>query len=220
MQRLVPHEILLCGVDEGSRHGFEQYHFESTRYFRHCHFETLCNPTSGLLSHLQRISERTKSRVVLCPCDNPFPFDLEEPLRVLIAENELRNLAACLWLGPREKVQAYYSFSRIQPFSESTSYFLELLLPYIHMTFLRVLSNPDDVGNPGVRAGRLVTHRQEEILVLIRDGKTNAEIAQILAVSPWTIKNHIQMIFQRLNTNNRTQTITRAIKLGILRADQ
>ncbi len=220
VQRLVPHEILLCGVDDGSRQGLEQHHFEATRYFREIHFEALCKPQTGLVAHLLQISERTQDMVVLSPSIKHATAALDTALLDLVRENELRNLAACLWMGPRRRLQAYYSFSRVADLGERTAYFLELLVPHLHATFLRVMAHQEvaAVGN-GARSGRLVTPRQEEILGLIRDGRTNVEIADILEVSPWTIKNHIQMIFQRLNTSNRTQAITRAISLGILRSD-
>jgi transcriptional regulator EpsA len=223
----VPHEILICGVDGGPRNGFEQHHFEATRYFREVHFEALCRAETGLLAHLSRISKRTGDLVVLAPHPSTLCDPLDAELLVLIDENELKNLAACLWVGPRSGLEAYYSFSRVNPLDERTAYFLELIVPYIHATFLRVLANEhvtllrvlanEQSGSSArSRSGRLVTARQQEILVLIRDGKTNSEIANILELSPWTIKNHIQMIFQRLNTTNRTQTISRAINLGIL----
>jgi len=220
MQRLISHEILICGVEDGSRRGLEHYHFEATRYFRENHFEAVCRPETGLLKHLVLLAEQSKDSVVLCPSTYPARTEVYESLRALVEENELRNLAAFLWIGPRSALQAYYSFSRVEALTERTGYFLELLVPFIHSTFLRVLAHHEiaETSN-GSRSGRLVTPRQEEILQLIRDGKTNGQIAAILKLSPWTIKNHVQMIFQRLDSANRAQAITRAISLGILRAD-
>jgi transcriptional regulator EpsA len=222
MQRLIPHEILVCGLDDGARRGFEHYHFEATRYFREHHFAALCQADTGLQRYLQQISKRTGNPVVVSPSLQPGTKQdpLELDLQKLVQDNELKNLAACLCIGPRTKVQAFYSFSRIDGLSERTPYFLELLVPCVHATFLRVVALQEaNNASTGARSGRLVTRRQEEILGLIRDGKTNTEIASILEVSPWTIKSHIQTIFQRLNSNNRTQAITRAISLGILRSE-
>jgi transcriptional regulator EpsA len=220
LQRLIPHEILVCGIDDGARRGFEHYHFESTRYFKNEHFERLCQPDDGLLHGLQLIAKRTGHSVVISDPDLDVSHSDDRDLAKLVAENELKNLAACLSVGPRMKLQAFYSFSRIEPLTHETAFLLELLAPCLHTTFLRMVASQDAGGSTsGARAGRLVTRRQEEILALIRDGKTNTEIATILEVSPWTIKSHIQMIFQRLNTNNRTQAITRAISLGILRSE-
>ncbi len=220
LQRLIPHEILLCGVDDGSRNGFEQHHFEATRYFREEHFKALCDPESGLLKHLRQVSERTGDFAILSPRPGSRDSELDAALEDLVAENELRNLAALLLLGPRNQVQAYYSFSRVEGLCERTGYMLELVVPHLHATFLRVRAHQETLGNQNrSRSGRLVTPRQQEILALIRDGKTNIQIANILELSPWTIKNHVQMIFQRLDTSNRTQAITRAISLGILRSE-
>lgn len=49
--------------------------------------------------------------------------------------------------------------------------------------------------------------REEEIIKWISDGKTNAEIAAILGISSFTVKNHTQRIFRKLDANNRTQAV-------------
>jgi len=220
LQRLIPHEILICGVDDGARRGFEHYHFESTRYFREEHFAAACQVDSGLLRQLQQISKRTGNHIVVSPSFSTPDDEQDAALLAFVQQNEMKNLVAALCVGPRGKVQAFYSFSRVEPLTAQTAFFAELIAPCLHVTFLRVLMSQEQTGSAsGSRSGRLVTRRQEEILTLIRDGKTNSEIASILDVSPWTIKSHIQMIFQRLNTNNRTQAITRAISLGILRSE-
>jgi DNA-binding CsgD family transcriptional regulator len=67
-----------------------------------------------------------------------------------------------------------------------------------------------------VRSTCSVTDREAEILRWIRDGKTNDDIAEILEVSPYTVKNHIQKILRKMGVENRSHAVARAISLGIL----
>ncbi len=59
-----------------------------------------------------------------------------------------------------------------------------------------------------------LTPRESEILDLIGDGKSNAEIAQALVVEEKTIKNHITRLYSKLNINSRYEAIR--LKLGNL----
>ena len=40
-------------------------------------------------------------------------------------------------------------------------------------------------------------------------GKTNAEIGSILDISAFTVKNHLQRIFKKLDVFNRMQAVTK-----------
>jgi len=52
-----------------------------------------------------------------------------------------------------------------------------------------------------------ITNRQKEILVLMQEGKTNNQIADILAVSPSTVKFHVAGLFRLLNVRTRTECV-------------
>jgi DNA-binding NarL/FixJ family response regulator len=50
-----------------------------------------------------------------------------------------------------------------------------------------------------------LTSRQREILTLVADGLTNAQIAQRLYLSEFTIKQHLRHAFKLLGVSNRTE---------------
>ncbi|NNE55326.1 MAG: response regulator transcription factor [Flavobacteriales bacterium] len=50
-----------------------------------------------------------------------------------------------------------------------------------------------------------LTERERDILLLIRLGKSNKEIAADLDVSVNTVKTHMRNLFTKLKVNNRTQ---------------
>jgi DNA-binding NarL/FixJ family response regulator len=56
-----------------------------------------------------------------------------------------------------------------------------------------------------------------EVLELMAHGAANKEIAASLGISGSTVKTHIQSIFQKLEVNDRTKAVTRAIQRGIIR---
>lgn len=52
-----------------------------------------------------------------------------------------------------------------------------------------------------------LTSREAEILELIADGRSNAEIAQMLVVEEKTVKNHITRLYSKLDINSRYEAI-------------
>jgi DNA-binding NarL/FixJ family response regulator len=50
-----------------------------------------------------------------------------------------------------------------------------------------------------------LTQRQRQILLLLRLGKTNDEIANELEISVNTVKTHLKSLYTKLEVSNRTQ---------------
>ena len=56
-----------------------------------------------------------------------------------------------------------------------------------------------------------VTGREREVLALVAAGKTNGEIAAILAISARTVQKHLEHIFQKLGVETRTAAAVSAL---------
>jgi DNA-binding NarL/FixJ family response regulator len=60
-----------------------------------------------------------------------------------------------------------------------------------------------------------LTDREREILALIAEGTTNAEIAEKLVISMKTVRNHVSNIFNKLQVVDRSQAAIRARQGGL-----
>ena len=64
--------------------------------------------------------------------------------------------------------------------------------------------------------GRLegITDRESEILALITQGKSNAEVASLTYLSPNTVKTYIRNIYRKIGATSRTQAVLWGIGHG------
>jgi DNA-binding CsgD family transcriptional regulator len=61
-----------------------------------------------------------------------------------------------------------------------------------------------------------LTDRQVEILVLLAEGSTNAEIAQQLFLSTKTVDHHVSAVLSKLDVASRREAVRRGTALGII----
>ncbi len=60
-----------------------------------------------------------------------------------------------------------------------------------------------------------LTEREREVVRLVAQGRSNAEIARELVISDKTVKTHVSNILSKLNLEDRTQLAIYAIKNGL-----
>jgi len=65
-------------------------------------------------------------------------------------------------------------------------------------------------------AWNALTPRQEEVLHLLAEGKSNLEIAESIFISEGTVKAHVRAILRKLGARDRTQAIMVAMKRGLV----
>jgi len=64
-----------------------------------------------------------------------------------------------------------------------------------------------------VNQAQRLSPRQREILELVAAGKTNAEIAGLLWISPGTVRKHLENAYDRLGVHTRTGAVAAACVL-------
>jgi DNA-binding NarL/FixJ family response regulator len=65
-----------------------------------------------------------------------------------------------------------------------------------------------------------LTEREVEVLVLVADGYTNAQVAGKLGVSTHTVTRHMTAMLRRAREPNRAGLVARAYAAGILLAGE
>jgi DNA-binding CsgD family transcriptional regulator len=70
-----------------------------------------------------------------------------------------------------------------------------------------------DAAANALQAAFGLTPREAEILILITYGKTNGEIAEILAISPKTVSTHVRTILLKLGAERRTGAAAQALQI-------
>ena len=62
--------------------------------------------------------------------------------------------------------------------------------------------------------GEGLTDRESEILALITQGKSNAEVATLTFLSPNTVKSYIRTIYRKIEVGSRTQAVLWGVNHG------
>ena len=62
-----------------------------------------------------------------------------------------------------------------------------------------------------------LTAREREVLALVGQGLSNAEVAERLVLSPLTAKTHVARLFTKLGARDRAQLVVTAYETGLVR---
>jgi DNA-binding CsgD family transcriptional regulator len=90
---------------------------------------------------------------------------------------------------------------------------LEYLLPSIHRVLIA------NTHTPLFNRVKGLSPREMTVLLWMKQGKTNWEIAQIVGVTERTVRFHVEGIFMKLDASSRTQAVALAMEHGLLSAE-
>jgi transcriptional regulator EpsA len=123
----------------------------------------------------------------------------------------------------RGKNECLYVFlaSETCPEPEDAAVALKVLIPSIDIAFRQVTQLPQQVRAADVSTkafaeeASVLSERETQIMAWVAMGKTNSEIGEILNISGFTVKNHMQRIFQKLNVFNRAQAVSKITRVAV-----
>ncbi len=227
VQTLLPHDLLICAVDDGNAQG---YRVES--------FSCYPQPPSRVEALTRRdgsITLRMAQTWKKNGCD-PLLHDAQlaagsiAALASEIAAHQLGNMVAHGICGGNGGASTFFGFCCMRvPIRPQHTFIAELLVPYLHAAWMRVqqqentlLERPlatQTVSPAQSAAARLLTARELEVLHWVSEGKSNMEIGLILGISGLTVKNHVQNILRKLKVHNRTQAVSKCMSLNLLQGN-
>jgi DNA-binding NarL/FixJ family response regulator len=99
-----------------------------------------------------------------------------------------------------------------------------LLAPRLTRRLIEAFVASGAAGAPGAGAAaggpapelESLTPREREVLALVGRGRSNAEIAQALVLSPLTAKTHVARLFAKLGARDRAQLVVIAYESGLV----
>jgi DNA-binding CsgD family transcriptional regulator len=115
------------------------------------------------------------------------------------------EMMVCLPAGPGRSLRLIFLRGAGADFSERDRALLALLRPHLHEAY-RTAERRRGGGAPEL------TQRQRELLRLVADGYTNAQIGRRLGLSEGTVRKHLENIFARLQVSNRAAAVIKAFQ--------
>lgn len=216
LQSLIPHEVMVCAYGDYARRNLLVEHFSSYPLAGQ-DVEGILDADGGLLIQGVRAWAERGERVLLV-CNTQRDSTMFRRFETALYRHALPNLAVHGMPIMPGSPGTFFAFANLpQPLTGRQGYLIELLTPYVHCAFVRMLANERLEQFEMPSNERLITAREIEILQWVRDGKSNQEIGHILSISPLTVKNHVQKILKKLNVQNRAQAVARGLSLQIIK---
>ncbi len=83
------------------------------------------------------------------------------------------------------------------------------LAPEAAEALIRAVAKPQDPADD-------LTRRERQVLALVADGLSNAEIADRLVISRSTVKTHVSSVIAKLGASSRTEAATMAVRRRLI----
>ena len=112
------------------------------------------------------------------------------------------EVMVCLPAGPGRSVRLIFFRGAGADFSERDRGLLALLRPHLYEAYRAAERRRSGAAE--------LTRRQRELLHLVADGYTNAQIGRRLGLAEGTVRKHLENIFARLQVSSRTAAVVKA----------
>jgi DNA-binding CsgD family transcriptional regulator len=158
--------------------------------------QDVLTPVEGARKYSDYLTRRQFHRLA-------FYQDVVRPLGV---EDMIR-----LWLEPTGSANARLEFDRPdRGFRERDRAVLDLLLPHLRQLRRNVVARRRPLSHDDG-----LTPREREVLEHVAEGRTNAEIARTLWISPGTVRKHLENVYDKLGVHTRTGAVSALLNGGV-----
>ena len=225
LQPLVPHQLAVCGAYQRTRKDivFEAFNCIPVPSAL---LSTVTDGGSALMQQLMAtwIERRGRSLVLDLHALTGVAAGTERDRLIESGFDELLVHGVSRPQRPTELESLFIFGSVKRKCVDQHQMYLELLLPHMHSTWLRVLATERDMSGPQAvtvaprsdKTRSIITDRESQILFWVREGKSNQQIGDQLCISVLTVKNHVQKILRKLGAANRAQAVAKAMTLNLL----
>lgn len=224
-QTLLPHTLAICGHYDRQRKEVRLEAFNSVVISSEV-LSAMTDGQSALMQHLINSWIFNRGRALVVDVQAMSNRGLTESVRYLQEYNFNGFLVHGVSRPQRlHEIETLFIFaSPADDISAARSRDLELMLPHLHSTYLRVQAIEQEVGAASSRplgqdvgfSGASISERECQVLQCAREGLSNQAIGVQLGISALTVKNHIQKILHKLSASNRAQAVARAMSMNLL----
>lgn len=234
IQQFIPHDILITAWGDFS---LGLIHMDIVSYFPGVRTDAV--DSQSMIVPLQELFERW-----IASERAPYPLSLTEPQPLSHFRELTGALGSAITLmrsglvhgikderGRHDCLYVVLSANRV--INEHAAGAISILLPHVDAALRQVVhlptqypDYPDAEPNPepqntaadspasSEQIAWNLSQREAEILHWVCVGKTNSEIGQILDISFFTVKNHLQRIFRKMDVLNRAQAVAMSGRFG------
>src|SRR5258708_9457452 len=194
---------------------------------------TVCPPTAG--AGMANMLDRYRDRVIIAELDSTMPVDdtvdivlydsFAQPesdhdeIAVLVANPRARRVVVYTWnfhpdlIASAQQHGAHGYLSKTLPARE-----LVAALEAVHAGETVISDVPprarSAVGLDWAGRDEGLSDREAEILALITQGMSNADVARLTYLSPNTVKSYIRTIYRKIGVASRTQAVLWGVRHG------
>jgi transcriptional regulator EpsA len=218
MQYYLPHDIMIAAWGN-FKDTKVRYDVISPMPGVRSHNADTATLTPLLLNLYQRWSDFKRSPFTMKVGDSGFLLD-DTGLQCMLG-NALKLMRSAMVHGMSDERNGieclYVTFSTKTDYSQMDRASVVPILPHIDSALRQVTHLPEqspelaraDNALPDItlKPGHTLSTREEEIMFWVALGKTNPEIGCILNISEFTVKNHMQRVFKKLDVTNRAQAV-------------
>lgn len=141
-------------------------------------------------------------------------LDPSAKIVILTSHNEKEQVFSAFTSGANAYCMKDIKLARLLQVLESVMEGAIWLDPKIAGYILQFVPTPETAEAKTAAGGEgvLLSPREQDVLQLLAQGLSNQEIGDRLCISPYTVKNHVASLIQKLAVEDRTQVAIKAIR--------